>query len=277
MINTQDYAVTGINASMQGSASYNYSRKEMVILSQSSSGGAFTCTVINGLDLAANPNPSVAFAQAGVTVTTSNLSLAASWAVNDNESYYNLKPVLNNDGSVFVAVMFASNAQALYKFTPNGTTAVTGTYVTGQSLTTSYGSSSGSSYGQRQITSRDGTSVVVFCPYYYYGVGVTAYMIDKTTSTYTPYFNNGNSGQGVQVLPYKDNGWAFYYAGNVYSGNAQGGYIQATFGKNGMSGFSQIGGNQYFSQFPLPNTTNYPGITQVVDYNLLISNTGARP
>ena len=181
--------------------------------------------------------------------------------------------LLCNDGQVFVSVMFTSTAQRLYKFTRSGTSAATGTLLDSNTLTASYGLDQGFQYGQRQITSRDGTTVAVFCPYYYYGSGIGCFMVNKATANYTKY-SNTDSGYGTQVLPYRDNGWIFIYCGNGYAGNYTGNYIIGTWvpstSVTANAAFTQMGSTKYFPAHTFPNTTNYPGFTQVVDYNALV-------
>jgi hypothetical protein len=272
-IDTSSYVISGLNTSMQGSASYNRARKELVIISNVTTSGSFNCYTYSNLDFDTYENPKLAFAAGGVARVDATLSLAASWAVNNNEAYFNLKPILCDNGDVYVSVMFGSNSQKLYKFTRNGTAAITASMIVSQTLTTSYGLDQAFQFGQRQITSRDGTTVAVFCPYYYYGTGNSTFMINKTNATYMGYLNTG-TGSGHQVLPYKNNGWAFVFTGNGYAGNAQGNYIAAIYLKStdAAGSFSQIGATKYFPAHTYPNTTNYPGFTQVVDYNLLTQN-----
>lgn len=268
---TADYTVTSLNTSMSGTASYHSARKELTILSYSSSGGQFNVITFQNVDFNLYPSPAAALTRPEVVRVNSTVSLASNWSTNNDESYYNLKPVVTDNGKVYVSVMFTSSSFTLYEFTRNGTNAVTATYVTAQSLTTSYGREQGyPAYGQRQITSRDGTSVCTFCPYYYYGSGGAFYMIDKTNNTYTPYLDT-NSSYGQQVMPFQNSGWSFIYAGNGYASNYGGNYIQRTYERSG-SGIVQIGSTQYFTKWPYPNTTNYPGFTQTVDYPLLTGN-----
>lgn len=270
---TQDYTVSGLNSSMYGSASYNAARLELTILSYSASGGAFNVITFQNVDFNTYPSPNQALTQSGVVRVDSTVSLASSWGVNNSESYYNLKPIVTSNGKVYVSVMFTSTRFALYEFVRSGTTAITATYLTASSLTTSYGLDQGVYYGQRQITSRDGSTVCTFCPYYYYGSGCAAFMINKTTNSYTAY-SYTDSTLGHLPVPYGNSGWSFIYAGNIYASNYTGAYVAATYDKaaNNGSGFTQIGSTRYFTKFTAPNTTNYAGYTQTVDYALLTGN-----
>lgn len=273
MAGTQDYTVTSLNSSMYGSASYHAGRKELTILSFSSSNGAYDVITFQNVDFNTYPSPNQALTQAGVVRVNSTVSMSSNWGVNNSESYYNLKPIVTDNGKVYVSVMFTSNNFTLYEFTRSGTSAITATYITAQSLTTSYGLDQGFYYGQRQMTSRDGSTVCTFCVYYYYGSGCMSYMINKTTNSYTAY-NYTDTSYGHIPMPFGNSGWTFVYAGNLYSSNYSGGYVQATYDKaaNNGSGFTQIGGNRYFTKFTAPNTTNYPGFTQTTDYMLLTGN-----
>lgn len=273
MVGTADYTFASptVDSNMYGTASYHAARKELTILSYSSSGGQFNVYTFQNVDFNLYPNPAVALARPEVVRVNSTVSMASNWQTNNSESYYNLKPVVTDNGKVYVAVMFTSSSFRLYEFTRSGTSAVNATNVTTQSLTTSYGKEQGLYYGQYQQTSRDGTSVCLYCPYYYYGSGVRAYMIDKTNNTYTSY-GYGDSSYGHQPMPFQNNGWVFIYNGNVYSSNYSGGYVAATYERAPTGGFQQTGSTQYFTQFTGPNTTNYPGWTPVVDYDLLPNN-----
>jgi hypothetical protein len=268
---TSDFVVSSLNSNMQGSASYNANRKELTILSYVGATGSFNCFTFSNVDFDAYPDPAIALNRPEVTRTNAALSLATGWAMNDNESQFNLKPVTTNFGSVYVSVMFSTNNFSLYRFTRSGTSAITATRPGTLSTTTTYGLDQGVSYGQRTITSRDGTTVAAFCPYYIYGTGIECYMIDKTNDTYTAY-NNNDSSFGVQIIPYADSGWAFYYAGNGYAGNYSGSYIANIFTRTPTIAHRARGENIFFTVFTGPNTTNYPGITQVVDYVLVPDN-----
>ena len=265
---TSDFTVPSLDANMTGSASYHAGRKELTILSYVTNGGSFNCFTYSNVDFDAYPDPYVALNRPEVTRTNATLSLATGWVVNNNESYYNLKPVTTDFGAVYVSVFFSGNNFSLYRFTRSGTSAITANRATTLGVTTSYGADQGVQYGQRTITSRDGTTVATFCPYYYYGSGIECYMIDKTNDTYTTHQNN-DAGSGIQIFPYADSGWAFYYAGNVYASNYTGSYIASIFTRISTGGHRQRSDSQYFTVFTGPNTTNYPGMTQVVDYVLI--------
>jgi hypothetical protein len=97
-------------------------------------------------------------------------------------------------------------------------------------------------------------------------------MIDKTNNTYTSYSQNGSS-YGTMCTPYGDSSWIFYYGGNGYASNYTGAYIIDQYVKRGTASGGHVSQNgcYYLPYYTGPNTTNYPGFTQVVDYVLLPS------
>lgn len=268
---TADFSVSSLNSSMTGSASYHSGRKELTIISYVSSGGSYNCFTYQNVDFDLYPDPYIALNRPEVVRVNATLSLASSWQNNTSDAYYNLKPVTTNNGNVYVSVFWEGVSLGLYQFTRSGTSAITATYITQITTTTSYGRDQGANYGQRQITSRDGTSVATFCPYYYYGCGIRCYMIDKTNNTYTT-FSQNSSATGCMTIPYGDSGWAFAMCQNSYASNATGSFVHSTWAKTAAGGFSQTHANQYWPYFVGPDTTNYPGFTQVTDYVLLTDN-----
>jgi hypothetical protein len=271
---TSHYTISGVNTSMWGSASYNKTRNELVILSYVGSSGAFKLITYKGIDFDMYPSPHLAFTATGVTRTEiPSFTLGTNWLVNDNESYYNIKPVLTDDGTIFTTVMFTNNNFSIYKTlrSSDATTVTSSVYQTTYGLTTSYGKDQDIYYGQRTIGSRDGNAVIAFCPYYYYGSGIYSYVIDRTNNTYyqPTFLNSTSSSMGLIPVPYGDDGFAVFYCGNGYSGNANGNYITGICNRNGTGVFEQSGTNIYMPYHTGPNTTNYPGFTQVTDYAML--------
>jgi hypothetical protein len=267
---TADFTVPNLNANMTGSACYHAGRKELTILSYKTSNTMDVLTYSN-VDFNSYPSPAQALTQAGVTLTASTITLGdinTSFA----ESMYRVMPTVTDDGTVFVTTMIPTSKLALSKFTRNGVLAVTATSLTSLALhATSYGSEQGLYYGQRRIASRDGSSVACFCPYYYYGSGVACFMIDKSANSYAQY-NANDTGCGYNVMPFKEAGWAFYYAGNLYAANPTGASITAIYERGDSSNvqLKQTYGTRYLPYMPYPNTTNYPAMMQVVDFAMMI-------
>ncbi len=270
-IGTQPYTIPGVIGNMVGSASYNAVTNTLVALCQQGSGGQFNLITYQGLNLNAYPSPAIAFSQPGIVITTKAISLASDWNTNDAESYYQIKPILCDNGTVFVSVMFTSQGFCLYQIT-GGTTIPVVVPVIYKALTTSYGAQQGASYGQRQLQSRDGGAVISYCAYYYYGAGIETLVVDKRNSAFavSTVFDSASSGDGFNILPYGDSGFAVYICGNVYATNSAGAYVWAVMERSGPGGtLTPRALDVYLPYFPLPNTTNYPAMTQVTDYALL--------
>ena len=269
--NTKSYTIPGANGSMTGAASYNNTLKRLVLIDYVAAGGQFKITTYNGIDFDKNPSPLDAFTADGVTVSTTATFTIPTWSVNNNESYYGLQPVLCDNGKVIVTVMFVASSFSLYEVNISDNVAVATLKLT-SSLTTSYGREQGTYYGQKILQSRDMNSVLTFVPYYYYGCGLRAFIINKRFGTYAiaPGLENTGSSGGTQPLPYGNNGFCSYFVGNVYAGSPTGGYIQGFVDVNENTGeIIASGSNIYLPYFPLANTTNYPAMTQVTDYSLL--------
>jgi len=270
MENTSDFVVPSLFSNMRGSASYHRERKELTILSFLTNGGSFDCFTYSNVDFDAYPDPYVALNRPEVTRINSTVALP-NWVVSNNESWYNLKPVVTDNGGVYVSVFFTSNNFSLYRFIRSGTAGITATRVATLGVTTSYGLDQGVQYGQRTITSRDGTTVATFCPYFYYGSGLECYMIDKRNNTYGS-LNNNDTTFGVQIIPTGDSDWRFYYAGDARSSNYTASYLSAYLMKQNSGGFTNVNATQYLPYSPNPNNTNYAGMTQVVDYPMTPDN-----
>lgn len=267
-VGTSDFQISGLNTAMQGSASYNAVRKELVILSYISA-GSFTVIKFSGVDFNRFKSPHVALANA--TREDKTLTIVQGWAVSNAESYYNAKPVLCDNGDIYVSVMFTSSMFSLFKATPTATATLSGGVVQTKTLTTSYGLDQGGYYGQRSLDARDGGAVMIFCPYYYYGCGMQSNVVDKRKSALvvSSQLDYATSGQGVLALPYGDSGFTSYYAGNVYTGNPGGSFLMGFLERNGEGDIVNLSTNVLLPIFTGPNTTNYPGFTQVVDYPML--------
>lgn len=265
-----DYPLPHLNTSMTGAGTYNARRKAFVVLSYLNTNGSFRLDLYQGVDLDRHRSVDAAFS--GLTPSAYTLNLSSNWSVNNTESHYNLKPVLCDNGDVFISVMHPSNGLNLYKVTrlANGGYNA-GEFVTRVTLTTSYGAEQNYFYGLRSLQSRDGSLVMHFCAYYYYGAGHYNIVIDKAKATYvTNLLASSNTNDGCQPLPYGDSGFAMYLAGQAHGSNPSGGYILGTYERRPSDGaLLQTNATLYLPYFPYPDATNYPGITQVADYAVL--------
>lgn len=75
------------------------------------------------------------------------------------------------------------------------------------SLTTSYGYDQGMYYGMRHQVSWDNKWVLTYCPYYYYGSGINAFLISVDDPDVYYVYQYATSGDGSQPLPYGTSGF----------------------------------------------------------------------
>lgn len=269
--NTAAYSIPGVHASMYGSASYNAARKELVVLSYAAAGGSYTLSSFQGIDFDKYPSPAAAFADTAV-VRVDRAVVFPSWVGADGESLYSVKPTLTDDGSVFVSVFTPAASLRLYKVSRGADLAILSTSMVAQkAVTTSYGRDQGVAYGQRTLQSRDGGAVMCFSQYYYYGAGMVSFVVDKRKSSYlsTTMLESADTAAGYIPMPYGDSGFASYYCGNVYSTSYAGGYVIGCVERGANGVIVQTASAFLLPYFPMPNTTNYPGFTQVTDYSMV--------
>jgi hypothetical protein len=253
--------------SMYGSASYNAVRQELMVATFTSTTNGrvnvaiwknFNFDAVNG-DVATLGNPDVLL----------NTTLA-SWT-NSNEGRYNSKWVLVDDGSIFVSSFNEGNNNTyLWKITrAAGDASLSNTLLDSQSMTTSYGLDQGEPFGQRQMQTRRGNLVVSWMVYYYYQCGCRSWVIDKRNSTWARGLSDNNTDNGTYPVKYEDDGFAWAYNGNYYASNYTAGYIRATTFPSTTTGGSPVTYTTtvYYPSAPGPNTTNYPGLTHVWEYD----------
>jgi hypothetical protein len=96
-------------------------------------------------------------------------------------------------------------------------------------------------------------------------------MIDKINNTYGSY-GTGDTTFGRIIMPFGDSGWMFTYAANGYASNYAGNGASPIYTRPPSGGFTESASIGYWPYHPGPNTTNYPGFTQVVDYVMLNDN-----
>jgi hypothetical protein len=174
---TKGQSIQNCDLAMTGSASYNYSRKELVILSNVSNMGKFMLITFKGLDLDKYPSPELAFKSA--TRNDISLSFAEFWPNNDSECLHNIKPVLCDDGSIFVSVMFPRDSLCIFKIIQSDIGAEVS--IIGSKNIMSVGRDDGAQFGQKRIQSRDKSRILSSCVYFH-SDGLISWIIDKRES-----------------------------------------------------------------------------------------------
>ena len=284
--NTKEWSVPGMNNSLRGTASYNKSLKKLfVIRSWSSTNATYNC--YSNVDFDKYPSPYDAMEDSSVTVVT-GLMQVPNMGTSYAESTYSFVPVLCDDGTLWGVTMYPHNGLQLWGRTsvPTADGDFSPAYVGQLNITTSYGAEQGYQYGRTMMETRDRTGVLVACPYYYYGAGCMAFCLPKSGSSTNHAYSQvteSDTTYGYHPLPWRDSGFCFYYAGNGYSNNYNGAYVTYFMSQSAnvpAGGFNTTGNNStkriYLPYWGLPNTTNYPGLTKVTDYDMLSYNHGAR-
>ena len=266
---TEDYAPTGVDTSMRGTVAYNNTLKELHLCYQNAS-ATYMIRKYSGWDFDAYPDPTTAFAN--VTGSIEYTITNPSWTTNNNESKFNSKMLLRDDGQLHMYTFFTSSKMANYYWT-NPTVdgfSVATTQGNTASNTTSYGYDQGENYGMHIISSRDGRNYAFISPYYYYSSGLNHMYsgMGETLNGPSHTIQNHDSSYGYQVLPWRDDGFCSYYAGNGYSSNYSGTNIRQFMGIGGSTGKleRQSGMYKYIPLWPGHNTTGYPGLACVNDY-----------
>jgi hypothetical protein len=253
--------------SMYGSASYNAVRKElMVACFTSTTSGRVNIGIWKNFDFDAVVGNVATLGNPDVLLNTT----LASW-VNTNEGRFNSKWVLVDDGSIFVSSFNEnSNNYYLWKITrATGDASLSNTLVGSQSMTTSYGVDQGEAYGQRQMQTRDGSMVCAWAVYYYYQCGMRGWVIDKRNSSWISSPTSNNTTSGSYPVKYRNNQFAFIENGNFYASNYTAAYIFGYASPSLTAGGSPdvFTTTVYFPSAPGPNTTNYPGLTHVSEFD----------
>ena len=267
----KDYYPTGgmaIHGSMQGTAAYNNTLKEMHICYGNSS-NVYQIRKFTNWDFDEYPCPHTAAANAthafDYTITNPG------WNVNNNESKFNSKMLLRDDGQLHMYTFFTSSRfENFYWTNPTSAGNINTTQGGNASNTTSYGIDNGQQYGQHIVSSRDGRNYVFCSVYYYYSAGANFMYsgMGETLNGPSHTKQHHDSNYGYIILPWRDDGFATYYAGNGYASNYSGVYLFNFTGVGGTTGKLEQYANasKYLPYFHGANTTSYPGIAAVNDY-----------
>lgn len=267
-----------VDYSGYGQASYNAKRKELVIVAYYDSGarGGKKIVSYSNVDFNRYPSPAEALSRPEVVKKTVTVNTISSWHTTDtDESKFNTKCILCDDGSIFVLAHFTSTGLYQYKITRKQNLDVDVITSSFKSVGgTTYGLATGMYYGMRLIQSRDKKACIVFMPYVNYGAGSIAYVIDKQNAIALPaaFANKSNTVNGVNIMPYGDDGFACYVSSDVTASISTTAMVTLMYRLNG-SNWADITAGTVLPYYPLPKTIYYPALTQVVDYSLLINQT----
>lgn len=261
-----------------GQCSYNAKRKEFIQVTYFNSGqkGGKRIVTYTNVDLNRYPSPAEALSRPGVTKKTQNLTTIAGWLTTDTqESQYNTKVILCDDGTVYLLAHFTSGGLYLYRLNRNSSLDVTTVDTIGYRGVggTTYGMVTDIRYGVRLQQSRDKKACIVYMPYAYYGAGVVSYVIDKERGTASAlnFAQKENTTSGANIVPCGDDGFACYVTADVTA--SVGANALVTYCYKSPSGWNDVNPGITLPHYPLPKTIYYPALTQVVDYSMLNNQT----
>jgi len=194
---------------------------------------------------------------------------------NYNESRYRMRVIPGDNNIVGLARMVPSNVSAYAYYTPSSSTL---TQLNTIALTTSYGIDNGNKYGMRHQITWDNNWVAAYNAYYYYGSGMNVYFIDSRDPRNYFIGQNGDTGNGQQLVPFKSNKFMFNRSiensdGNIgmrlYVIDPEGAktYGRVTSGTITNGGTINLTANQQYGLFDTWYTsTNYPHLVPVAHW-----------
>lgn len=253
---------------MYGSASYNAVRKELLVATfTTTTVGRVNVAIWKGFDFDAVRGDVSTLGEPDVLLQTTLASF-----VNVNEARFNSKWVLVDDGRIYVSSFNEnSNTTHLWELTRSvDDTTLSNVLLSTQSMTTSYGYDQGSDFfGQRQMQTRNGNMVCNWMVYYYYQCGIRSWLIDKRNSSWSQGYSENNTTSGTYPVKYRDDSFAFPVNGNYYAGNFTGARMGAFARPAQTAGGAPavFPTTLYFPIAPGPNTTNYPGLVHVQEFD----------
>lgn len=221
------FVVPGIATDFYGSASYNRSRNELVIV-----GGASGSSSPNAMWLRSYRDLPDIGRQTDIgavlgAITPTQITLTA-WSpatpAATAESIGGATPVLTNNGDVFIS--FFNAGAALYcGRLPRLTDTTWGPMVSALSwtVTTSYGRNTARGSGMSVMQTRDGETVACYSQYYYYGSGIGVMTINKRTNSAKLAYSDAESNTGRSLLHWGKSGFAVAFnASGAMSATAAG-------------------------------------------------------
>lgn len=220
------WAIPGIHTGFYGTASYNRTRGELVIVGGSSSTsttGMWMRLYRNVPEITATTDLNAALS--AITPTEVSLASWPGWApANNAEAVGGCTPVLTDNGDVFLCFFNAGTALYVVRAPRTGDTTF-GAFVNHVSygVTTSYGRHNARGSGMQVMQTRDGNTVAAYCQYYYYGAGLGVITINKRTSSARVMYSDSETGNGRSVLHWGQSGFAVAFnASGSYSASSAG-------------------------------------------------------
>lgn len=261
-----------------GQCSYNAKRKELVQVSYFNTGSKGGRKVISysNVDFNRYPSPAVALNRPEVVKKEVIITTINNWVTTDtDETKFNTNCVLCDDGGIYLSVYFTGSGLALFKINRNDNLDVSSvTYVGTKAVAAGGGKGIETDlrYGQRAQQSRDKQAVLLYAAYANYGAGLVSWGVDRTYSKVIPttFAQKSITSNGVNVMPYGDDGFACYVAADVTLAVGANALVTNCYRGEDSNWIDSTNG-LLLAYYPLPKTIYYPAMTQVVDYAMLIN------
>lgn len=153
----------------------------------------------------------------GASYAYKDFAWSTSSSSGSNEARHHLKVIPCRNGQVALVRMIPSSRTEMAVVNPV-TGAVKSDFTT-NSLTTSYGIDQGAQYGMRHQMSWDNKWMACFCPYYYYGSGISGFFVNIDDPARYFRMQHTNTSNGISLAPLGESGFAFSFNFNNADGN----------------------------------------------------------
>jgi len=219
------FTVPGLPNGYFGTASYNRTRNELVIL------GGSSATSSSGMWLRLYRNLPVLDETSNLETILSAitpLEVAITWSgwtpAANAEAVGGATPVLTDNGDVYIGFFNASTALYVVRVPRTGDTTF-GALVNAISfgVTTSYGRHNARGSGMQVMQTRDGSTVAFYSQYYYYGAGLGVITVNKRSSSARVMYADSQTSDGRSLLHWGASGFAVAFnASSSYSAASSG-------------------------------------------------------
>lgn len=210
----------GSNANMRGAVGYNWVTGTLVLIEARSANCEYRAHIWRHptAKLSGKPgelNKLILDAKAG-TNGASYQYIDFTWNANNSSSYtesqYRMRVIPTRSGKIALVRFVPHNCTHMAVFTPgSGNTGTLDTNFTTVSCTTSYGVEQGNYYGMRHQITWDNNWVAAFAPYYYYGSGLSGFVVSTNDPAQYYRLSYTSSSCGVSIIPIRASGFAYSF------------------------------------------------------------------
>ena len=251
------FTVPDLPPGFYGTASYNRSRSELVIIggsSPTSSSGMWLRLYQNLPEITATAD--LAAVLSAITPIQKSITWSG-WSPSANaEAVGGATPVLTDNGDVYIGFFNASAALYIVRF-PRTDDTTFGTPVNAISygVTTTYGRDSSRGSGMQVMQTRDGDTVAFYSQYNYYGAGMGVLTVNKRTNSIRVMYSDSDTTYGRSLLHWGETGFAVAFNS---SGAHSAHNLGIVYGYNCSGQTASTSPTQHI--LPIPNGFNTGGI-----------------